>query len=36
MQLTKQVLRMASQGISPEQIAKECDITLEQVKMILE
>lgn len=35
-QLTKQVLRMASQGISPEQIAKECDITLEQVKMILE
>nr|WP_294492809.1 3-isopropylmalate dehydrogenase [uncultured Mediterraneibacter sp.] len=35
-QLTKQVLRLASQGDSPEEIARKCDVSLEQVRMILE
>ena len=36
MEMAKKVLRLHAQGDSPEKIAEECDITLEQVKKILE
>lgn len=35
-QLTKQVLKLAAQGESPEVISEKCSISLEQVKEILE
>ena len=35
-QLTKQVLKLAAQGESPEMISEKCSISLEQVKEILE
>ena len=35
-ELAKKAWRLHVQGDSPEKIAKECDITLEQVKKILE
>lgn len=36
MEMAKKVLRLHAQGDSPEKIAEKCDITLEQVKKILE
>ena len=35
-QLTKQILQLSHQGESPAEIARKCNITLEQVKKILE
>ena len=35
-QLTKRVLQLSAQGDSPEMIADKCNVSLEQVKKILE
>lgn len=35
-QLTKRVLQLSAQGDSPEMIADKCNVSLEQVKEILE
>ncbi|MCI8708102.1 MAG: helix-turn-helix domain-containing protein [Dorea sp.] len=36
LKLAREILRLYRAGISPEQIAKECGVSVEEVKEILE
>ena len=36
LKLAREILRLYKTGISPEQIAKECGVSMEEVKEILE